>query len=918
MDILSVIVRFMISIIPVVSILYVIVGIRFYKHKWRNSINCFSPFMFAAAIYSLGYFLEVNSINPETAFMVRNFEYLGVALIPTFWILFVLELTKTRKPTIMLVDFLTAISLTLWVLYLTNPIHFRFYKDIEFVVSTYGGAMLTVKGPGYYLLIAYYAVLLVFSSIMLLKAYKTSNSTNSKKSFRFLLYSFQFPWLSIIFILAGFDKYVDLSPFTIMIMCGLFAFNEYKNDMFELQMNRWENVFAKIDEPVFLINDAGEIICSNNSANILFGELNEPFSKTIKDLNNSEQFNKPAFFIINNTIRWYELKKTEFDSKNKLINYMLINITNEKNISLVAESFFNSIEDFVFIGTEEGEILFVNNEVKKRLGYSDEEIKQMHIFDFRPKEVRKQAESSFIKAMEQDNNNCKLPLQTKSGEHISVETRVWIGNWNNRPVVYCMSKDITEREIAYEKIRSSEEQFRLLVTQMQQGLAVHEIICDDNGEPINYRFISVNKSYERITGLLGKDIIGKTVLDVLPNTEKYWIEKYGKVALTGEPYQFEDYSAELDKYFGVSAYSPREKQFAVIVTDITEKKKREAEIEFLSYHDQLTGVYNRRYFEYVVQRLDDEGYLPLTLVMADVNGLKLTNDAFGHRTGDVLLRKIANILKRECRADDIVARIGGDEFVILLPNTNEQAVKSFIKRIHSAIANEKVDNIILSISIGFAIKQNSSDDMNEIFKLAEDDMYRHKLSESSSMRSSTIDLIMNSLYEKNNREMLHSKRVSEFCEAIAIKMNFPKDDVSQIRLAGLMHDIGKIGIDERILNKPQQLNKDEWNEIQRHSEIGYRILSSVNEFSEIADFVLEHHEKWNGSGYPKGIKEEEISLQARIIMVADAYDAMVSGRTYKESLSEEQAVEEIRRCSGTQFDPLISKVFVEDVLGKQW
>jgi len=179
-------------------------------------------------------------------------------------------------------------------------------------------------------------------------------------------------------------------------------------------------------------------------------------------------------------------------------------------------------------------------------------------------------------------------------------------------------------------------------------------------------------------------------------------------------------------------------------------------------------------------------------------------------------------------------------------------------------------------------------------------------------------LIINTLYEKSNREMLHSKRVSEICEDIATKMNFARDDVNQIRIAGLMHDIGKIGIDGKILNKPEKLNNDEWTEMKRHPEIGYRILSSVNEFSEIADYVLEHQEYWNGKGYPRGLKGEEISMQARIITVADAFDAMTSNRTYGKALSEEEATNEIRRCSGTQFDPFIARVFIEKCLEKEW
>jgi len=355
-----------------------------------------------------------------------------------------------------------------------------------------------------------------------------------------------------------------------------------------------------------------------------------------------------------------------------------------------------------------------------------------------------------------------------------------------------------------------------------------------------------------------------------------------------------------------------------IVRNITERKKAQEEIIYLSYHDQLTGLYNRRFYEEELKRLDTERNFPITLIMADVNGLKLTNDAFGHLAGDRFLEKISNVLKKECRADEIVARIGGDEFVLLLPGTDDKEAEKVVQRIHAAIKLERTDKVILSASIGFAVKQNISQDMNDIFKKAEDDMYRHKLSESPGVRSKTIDLILNSLYKKNDREMLHNKNVSEICEAIAIKMNFEKDEVNQIRIAGLMHDIGKIGIDDNILNNLGKLNAEEWKEIKRHSEIGYRILSSVNEFSEVAQYVLEHHERWDGNGYPKGLKGEEILLQGRIIAVADAYTAMISASSYRESLSEAEAVAEIKRYSGVQFDTDIAKVFVEKVLEKKW
>lgn len=356
-------------------------------------------------------------------------------------------------------------------------------------------------------------------------------------------------------------------------------------------------------------------------------------------------------------------------------------------------------------------------------------------------------------------------------------------------------------------------------------------------------------------------------------------------------------------------------------TDITkrknleiEKKKKQEEILYLSYFDQLTGLYNRRYFENKLKEIDSVDNLPITLIMADVNGLKLVNDSFGHILGDELLKKAAEVLKNGCRNSDIVARLGGDEFIAILTKTNEIQAEQIIKRINSVASNEKVGAIDISISFGYETKTEMKENIQDILKNAEDYMYRHKLYESSSIRNKTIDLIMNTLYEKSNREMLHSKRVSEICESLAIRMKFDKHKVNQIKIAGLMHDIGKIGIDENILNKAEKLSDDEKKEIKRHPEIGYRILSSSNGFSEIAEYVLKHHERWDGTGYPGGFKGEEISIQSRIITIADAFDAMTSDRPYRKGMRLKDALAELKKYSGAQFDPYITEIFINMVM----
>jgi HD-GYP domain-containing protein (c-di-GMP phosphodiesterase class II) len=226
-------------------------------------------------------------------------------------------------------------------------------------------------------------------------------------------------------------------------------------------------------------------------------------------------------------------------------------------------------------------------------------------------------------------------------------------------------------------------------------------------------------------------------------------------------------------------------------------------------------------------------------------------------------------------------------------------------------------NIELSISYGYDTKIAKNQSISEIIANSENHMYRHKLSERSSMRSKTTNLIINTLFEKSHREAAHSNRVSKICEFIASRMNMDKVAVNQMKIAGLIHDIGKIGIDENILNKPGKLTIEEKNDVERHPEIGWRILSATSEFSQLAQFILSHHEKWDGSGYPYGLKGEEIPLESRIMAVADAYDAMTSERTYRKAMSKEEAIKELIQFSGTQFDANIVEVFISQVINNE-
>jgi diguanylate cyclase (GGDEF)-like protein len=352
----------------------------------------------------------------------------------------------------------------------------------------------------------------------------------------------------------------------------------------------------------------------------------------------------------------------------------------------------------------------------------------------------------------------------------------------------------------------------------------------------------------------------------------------------------------------------------LVFRDITEEKHRQDQIYYMSYYDSLTGLYNRRFFEEEIKKIDTERNLPISIIMGDVNGLKLTNDAFGHSEGDKLLKKAAEAIKGACRADDVAARWGGDEFTILLPKTKKEEAEAIVKRIKSTCSEVKSDSINVSISFGCDTKESIDTNILKVLKGAEDYMYKHKVIESNSMRGNIINTILNTLHEKNPREEMHSKRVSELCQQIGTAMELPEMEINKLKASGLLHDIGKVAIEERVLNKSELLTEQEWIEVRRHPDIGYRILSSSSEMVELAQCILYHHERFDGSGYPRGLKQEEIPLLSRIINVADSYDAMTSERAYKKVLNKSIAIEELVKNKGTQFDPYIVDIFIGKVL----
>ena len=352
----------------------------------------------------------------------------------------------------------------------------------------------------------------------------------------------------------------------------------------------------------------------------------------------------------------------------------------------------------------------------------------------------------------------------------------------------------------------------------------------------------------------------------------------------------------------------------IVFRDATEERTKAQEMRALSISDPLTTLYNRRHFDRILEEIDSELYQPLTLVLADVNGLKLANDAFGHDVGDELLKKVAAVMKQTCREDDIIFRVGGDEFVLLLPQTDAEHAQTIVDRINKALKKEKVQNLLISVAFGSA--QHSTDDGFEAtFKTAEDRMYRNKLKENETYKRQMITSIMNQLYEKEKSIKEHSKRVSTYAANLALQTHLSNEEVELVEKAALFHDLGKIAVNPKILSlRSTQFTPSQNVEFRRHPEIGYNILRSLDEYTPLAEAVLYHHERFDGNGYPRGLEGEEIPLYARIIAVANAWANLTDPNITQERVPKSVAVASLEAMKETILDPNLVDCFLNKVI----
>lgn len=359
------------------------------------------------------------------------------------------------------------------------------------------------------------------------------------------------------------------------------------------------------------------------------------------------------------------------------------------------------------------------------------------------------------------------------------------------------------------------------------------------------------------------------------------------------------------------------KVVGVVVTfsDITLRKEREDKIQYLYDHDTLTGLFNRNSIEQKLEELNKPEYLPLSLIFADINGLKMTNDIFSHKAGDALIKKSSQILLESCREEDVIARIGGDEFIILMPKTGPEEAQAVMDRIRQGFSDARVEAVKCSISLGAKTKTDERQSIDVIMSEAENAMYIDKSMNRNAVNTDIIQNIIDTLHAKSPDEKLHSQHVAKLCERMGEALNLPNVDVSKLKRAGYLHDIGKIVLIDSVFNvkSPDLYDSDE---MKQHSVAGYRIMNLFDETVDLAEAVYYHHERWDGNGYPRGIKKQEIPFISRIISVVETYDRIVS--RYHGSLEGKRyALQVIREEAGKRFDPDLTELFIELILRRE-
>lgn len=632
------------------------------------------------------------------------------------------------------------------------------------------------------------------------------------------------------------------------------------------------------------------------------------------------------------------------------------------------KAFHASADTFIIARLSDQCLIDVNEAFIRKIGLSRDEIIGRSIFDL-GLDMNPQIYQKMLEQLYRNGSiyNLELSVRNKNGElRIGLFTAE-VFDLDGEPHIIAVWHDITDRKHVEEKLRiqntylqSLHETTFALLNRLDVNELLETIICRASDLlNIPHAFIFLVDTTKNVLEL--KTGIGACALDI---GREFTLDEglSGTIWRTGQPMFVNNYqnwegrsfwasSKNVQSAIGAPLISAHEiigvvglhtteanhhfddndlmvlSRFAELASlaldnarlhtavqrELMQRKQAEEQLRYINSHDSLTGLFNRAYFEEIMYSFPTTEEIIPAVVVYDVDGLKLINDTMGHHAGDQLLVTAAHIVKTAFPEEAVVARVGGDEFVAILRTTNLSQLEYINKQINQAVKryNAQHPQLPLSLSSGHALKCSCGDTIDSLFKEADDNMYREKLHRGQSTRSMIVQGLLKALEARDFITEGHGERLEELVVALALVLCLSERHIADLRLLAKFHDIGKVGIADNILFKPASLTPAEYVEMQRHSEIGHRIALSATDLVPIADYILHHHEWWNGKGYPLGLKEQEIPLACRILAIADAYDAMTNDRPYRKALSHEHAITELKKHAAVQFDPQLVDCFIE-------